>query len=226
MSGQQMRAGTSDLDALEWLARVVDHHGDGLLGVELFDVFADLVVVINEDEHRRRTAANLVAIRDAEQVELLATLPQHEVVDVSALTSIERRVLREVPSGAIQRHGSGVVRLAKPPVDSVLAVVHHRNWDSGMDLASRFAPVGSRVLVLPALPDEPDRLLCEATYYGIGVIIARQETFSVVVAPERWRARYWSAGGWMVREKIYAEWLKQHRRPVAEGQTGPVTGRG
>lgn len=174
-----------------------------IVGASLLGVRADLAIELDEHEHARRQRAPAGQLDDFDVLMFLMGLPQDEQVRVQELNVDERSMLRRAPAGAIETRGEFVVRIARPPVRSVLAVVHDERRDRGLRAASVFAPVATRMLIMSALPADATDLLAEAAEYGIGVGTPTETGVCVHAEPELWRQRQFTPGGWMFREQVY-----------------------
>lgn len=175
-----------------------------MLAVGLLGTVVDVLVVVDAVEHSRRLAAQCGALDDLQLLDLLCDLPRWEPVPLRALTAAERRRLGDVPPGVVTIADHAVVRAAGPPVAGVLAVVTASAWDRGLNRASRFAPVATRVLVLPRPTPHVAHVAAEAAHYGIGLVIPAGSSLRVAVQPQLWRERRFSPGGWLFREQVYA----------------------
>lgn len=112
-------------------------------------------------------------------------------------------MLRRAPRGSVEIRRDGVVRLACPPTQSVLAVVYDTDWLRGLRSASLFAPVATRMLIMPALPSDAGIVLAEAAEFGIGVATPCETGVTIHLEPEVWRQRYFTPGGWLFREQVF-----------------------
>jgi hypothetical protein len=204
------------------VGRAVGHEGVPVMGARLLDVEVDLLVVADEAEHTRRMAAEAEFLDDWDALRVLMSLPRWEPVPLRSLTPDERHAVRSAPHGAVEVTGESVTRLAGPPVTRVLAVVTDTDWDRGLNVASRFAPVATRVLVLSNPPAELSVVAAEAAEFGIGLAVSTAGAPRLAVLPERWRENYVSAGGWLFREQAYRAYLDQATR----SESRPVTARG
>jgi hypothetical protein len=154
-----------------------------------------------EDTRRRRMSAGPIVSADV--LDLLLGLPLGLPVPVAALTRQERGRLARAPHGAVSVAAGQAVRRAVAPVTVQLALVPARSWRRGLVTASRFAPFCSRAMVLPAGPADPTELQMEADFYGIGVVVARDRKTEVLVEPEPFRRRRFTAAGWQFLEEVY-----------------------
>lgn len=174
------------------------------VNAEVLDTTADLAVILDHDEHARRQAQRAGALTDFHLVMFLMTLPLREPVPLGALSAAERVQLSSAPRGALVITDEFVTRLACPPTRAVLAVVYDDDARGGLRRVSQFAPVATRVLVLPEPPSVESLVLAEAAEYGIGVCSAGLDGgIDMHVPPTPWRQRYFTAGGWLFKEQCY-----------------------
>lgn len=165
-----------------------------------------------EDTRRRRSGGRAVVCPDA--LELMLSLPLGAPVPLDGLSSREGAALRTVPRWAVQVVDGRAVRRAVPPLSVELAVVEARSWRHGLERAGRFAPFSTRVMVLPRLPRDVDRMCMEADFWGVGVAVSCGEAVEVSVPPTVWRRRRVTAAGWRFQEQVYAQHRRARGRPV------------
>jgi len=165
------------------------------------------VVVYQADaaEFSRRDAAGGWAVARLDLLDLMLSLPHGLPVPDELLSAQERSMLQELPPGCVQVGSGTVIRHAVAPLRAELAVVPVRDWNRGLDRASRFAPFCARAVVLSQLPDDIDHLLIEATYYGIGVAVAGDRDVEVLADPQPFIRHYHKAAGWWFAEEIYGQ---------------------
>lgn len=193
-----------------------------MIGVRLLDTDVDLLVVTDEAEHARRLATQAELIDDWNLLVILTSLPRWEPVPLESLTAEECQAARQAPRGAVELTGGRVTRMAGPPLTRVLAIVTDTDWDRGLDAASRFAPVATRVLVLDHEPADWRSAVAEAAEYGIGLAIGTAAPVRMVVQPKLWREQYFTPGGWLFREQAYGAYVKR----LALGERMAVTAQG
>jgi len=175
--------------------------------VQIQGVEACLLLDLDECEHRRRRACGLVSITARESLRLLANLPHAEQVRILDLSVAERRLLRSMPSGAVEVSGKWVTRLIRPAVALGLFVVADDDPERGLDLASTFAPFAPRILALTRRPSDLSTVEIEARFYGIGLSIVDRDSVQTLVEPEP-LIRTAGPVTWRVREEAYAAYLK------------------
>jgi hypothetical protein len=174
-----------------------------VLDAKILGERVDLAIELDEHEHARRQHAATGRLDDFDVLMFLMGLPHNEPVPVRALSVDERSMLNRVPAGAVEFRGDLVLRLARPPVRSVLALVYDAHWQRGLRTASVFAPVATRILIVPVLPPEAAVMLAEASEYGIGVGTPSEAGVTLHVQPECWRQRYFTPGGWLFCEQVF-----------------------
>jgi hypothetical protein len=158
-----------------------------------------------DKEAGRRRRAGLGAVTSPDVLGLLLGLPVGVGVPLSSLTAEERSVLPAAPSGAVTVDGGLVIRQAVRPLTVDAALVAAGGWRRGLQLAGRFAPFCSRVMVLNRLPCGRglDDLRVQADFYGIGVAVINGDQIQVVVAPGRFCRQRISVAGWQFAEQVY-----------------------
>jgi hypothetical protein len=156
-----------------------------------------------EDERRRQ--AHVGAIPNPQVLDLLLGLPIGISVPITSLTPLERSALRLAPSGAVAVDAGAVTRLAVHPLVVDLAVISARRWQSGLEIAGRFAPFCSRVLMLHSRPMDTEGLRSQADFYGIGVVVAHGTEVEVLVTPRPFIRRRFTAAGWQFVEEVYQQ---------------------
>jgi hypothetical protein len=216
-----MDRGAARREMLADIGRAAGHGGAPVVSAHLLGAVVDLVVIADEQEHARRTATDSAYLDDLDTLNVLANLPRWEPVPLQVLSARERRMVRRAPRGCLEITGETVTRLAGPPLSAILAVVHDSDWDRGLNTASQFAPVATRVLIMDDAPDELAIAAGEAAEYGIGLAIGTQVPVRVVVPPELWRENYFTPGGWLFREQAYRVFSGQ----FARSSPSPVTAR-
>jgi hypothetical protein len=160
-------------------------------------------LVPDEDDRRRR--AHLGAIRSPEVLDLLLGLPAGLPVPIRSLTTLERLALRLAPPGVVAVNAGRVTRQAMYPLSVDLAVIAARGWRTGLEIAGRFAPFCSRVMLLRQRPNDTGSLRMQADFYGIGVAVADGTDVAVLVAPRPFRRQRFTAAGWQFLEEIYQQ---------------------
>ncbi|MEV7549171.1 hypothetical protein AB0N89_06055 [Amycolatopsis sp. NPDC089917] len=201
------------------IGRIVGHDGTPVTDMRLLGTEVDVLVVIDEQEHVRRSAVHAECLDEFEVVRVLANLPRWEPVSLHSLSTREQRAVRRAPRGCLDLDAGTVTRLSGPPLSAVLAVVHDDDWDRGLNTASQFAPVATRVLLLDHEPTDLALAAAEAAEYGIGLAVTAGTTVRMVVPPERWRESYFTPGGWLFREQAYQAFASQTTRAGADVTT-------
>jgi hypothetical protein len=160
---------------------------------------------LDRSEHERRRRTQLGAILNPEVLNLLLSLPVDIPVPTTSLTPLERSALRLTPSGAVATDAGEVTRHAVHPLAVDLAVVSAERWRTGLEVAGRFAPFCSRVLMLRSRPTDVEDLRAQANFYGIGAVIAHSTDLEVLVVPRPFQRRRFTATGWQFVEEVYQQ---------------------
>ena len=174
-----------------------------VLAASLLGECADLAIEFDEHEYARRMLMKAGRLDDFDVLTFLMGLPHNEPVPTTALSPDEHLMLHRLPKGSVEFRADAVVRMARPPVRSVLALVYDDQWLRGLNAASVFAPVATRMLIVPALPPDAGLLFAEAAEYGIGVGTPSETGVCIHIQPEVWRQRYFTPGGWIFREQVF-----------------------
>ncbi|WP_146087493.1 hypothetical protein [Thermomonospora echinospora] len=173
--------------------------------VRLQGTHAVLTYGLDRSEVERRRLVGLGAVTSPGALRLLLGLPIGVPVPMTRLGRGERAALRSAPRGVVRVEAGSVIRLAVPPVEVGLAMVPARSWRQGLELAGRFAPFCSRAMVLRRRPRDLDVLRMEADFYGIGVIVADEAEPEIVVPPQPFERRRFTAAGWLFLEETYQQ---------------------
>jgi hypothetical protein len=158
---------------------------------------------LDDGEHSRRLEADGGAISSADVLELLLGLPVAAPVPVASLTCRERAALKRAPRGTVSVRSAYVTRYAVAPVTVELAVVAARTWRGGLEVAGRFAPFCARAMVLRHRPADLADVQLEAGFYGVGVIVAGDQSPEVLVEPAPFERLRFTAAGWRFLEEVY-----------------------
>jgi hypothetical protein len=166
---------------------------------------------IDPREHQRRRRMHLGPILNPEVLNLLLGLPVGMSVPITSLAPLERSALRLAPSGAIAVDAGALTRHAVHPLSVDLAIISAERWRSGLEIAGRFAPFCSRVLMLRSRPGDADDLRAQADLYGIGAVVAHGTELDVLVSPQPFRRRRFTAAGWLFVEEVYQQVIEARR---------------
>lgn len=192
-----------DVEAVHAASRVVTAREGTQAVVPILGVQALLRYRFDVQEDDRRRQWRLGAIRDPEVLELLLGLPVGISVPVSSLTASERSALRLAPPGAVEVEAGLVTRRAVYPLAVDLALVAAQGWRTGLEVAGRFAPFCSRVMLLRRWPNDAENLRMQADFYGIGVVVANGVNVEVMVAPRPFQPWRFTAARWQFLEEVY-----------------------
>jgi hypothetical protein len=160
---------------------------------------------LEDREHARRLRAGAGAILSGDVLELLLGLPIAASVPVDSLTCRERTALDRASRSAVSVRGGRVTRHAVAPVAVELALVAAGNWRYGLEAAGRFAPFCARAMVLRRRPaaHRVVEVQLQAGFYGVGVIVADEQSTEVLVEPEPFQRLRFTAAGWRFLEEVY-----------------------
>lgn len=154
-------------------------------------------------EHLRRQDAAAARLDRMEALETLLALPVGVPVPLASLDTGQRRAVRTLPSGAVDRDRETVTRRAVRPVRVDLAVVPAAGWRQGLRDAGRFAPFCRRAMLLTRRPARLDEHLAEADFYGIGVFLAAEHGAEMLLQPQEHRPLRHTAAAWCFTEELY-----------------------
>lgn len=159
---------------------------------------------LDHTEHNRRTDAQAAWLDDSRPLETLMNLPAGFPVQRASLEPALRPEIRRLPRGAAVVDRPSVTRLAVRPLRVDLIVVRARGWKSGLDMASQFAPFSRRAMLLERAPKDLDEKLFEASFYGIGVLVADgDDGVRMLLDPSEWRAIRHTTAAWRFAEEVY-----------------------
>jgi hypothetical protein len=173
--------------------------------IRLFDKRAWIAYRPDEHETLRRRRCGMEAIVELDLLDALMDLPAGIPVPLTSLRAADRRLLRRVPVEALDWGGESVTRRAVPPLMPMLAIVRAAEWQDGLEAASRFASYCRRLVLLPELPADPDIALAQASFYGIGVAVARGAIPGMVLEPEPFTDWHPTPAWWSFTEKIHRQ---------------------
>jgi hypothetical protein len=173
--------------------------------VRVLGTAVELTYVPDEREAARRSAAGLGAVDRRDVLDVLLGLPLGSPVAVDDLTPPERSVLRSAPEGAVERRPGSVVRWAAAPLFPVMAVVRARSLRPGLVRAGRFAPFCARAVLLASPPRDEQYARVQASFYGIGVLVAVGGEVRAIAAPRPHVRRRHSAGHWWFAEEVHRQ---------------------
>lgn len=176
---------------------------------------ATLHLDIDPTEHARRQAAGIgpVTGHGFGGLDHLMSLPAGLPVPLDTLNKHQRTYVRKAPSAICSIHDGHVTRHAVRPCRIDLATVHYDAlYKMALDSASRFAPMCARRVVVKRLPKrEFDRIdkICEFDFYGIGIVLERQDgSLETVLEPRPWRPMRHTPAAWYFAERAYATYLE------------------
>ncbi|MEU4351778.1 hypothetical protein [Streptomyces sp. NPDC023838] len=171
--------------------------------LSMFGVDAVVAYRQQGQECERRARAGMTKLNKLHVLELLMNLPLGESVALASLGDREKRVLRQVPNGALVRHDRAVVREATHPLRVDLAVVPGSSWTAAKEKAEWFTPFCARAVMVDRPLRRRDDAVMEAEFYGIGLLVAVGRDVEVVVPPRPFVRRRHTAAGWQFLEEAY-----------------------
>ncbi|MBT2529929.1 hypothetical protein J7E91_32355 [Streptomyces sp. ISL-99] len=165
-------------------------------------------ITVFEDEAQRRAAAGLGALDQRSLLTFLFNLPAGVPVPLDQLDASDRRRASTAPSGVVevdQEHGV-VVRRIVPVVRVEQVLVHAKDWDQGVRLASQFGPFCTRAFIVPEGTPDTDLIVLKARYYGVGVAVqAPGGSSRWLLEPAPYRPRRHSPAQWLFHEQAWRQ---------------------
>jgi hypothetical protein len=171
----------------------------------VFGAAAGVAYLPDDVETARRAEVALGAITQRGALDVLMGLPVGLPVAAGMLTDRERRLLRQVPCGAVDSDADKVVRRAVAPLSVRFAVVAASSWREGLAKAGRFAPFCARAMLLPGPPADLDDAGAQASFYGIGMCVLTSGQLRMLVDPQPYVRHRHSAAQWWFMEEIYRQ---------------------
>ncbi|MFE4518366.1 hypothetical protein ACFRMQ_29780 [Kitasatospora sp. NPDC056783] len=156
-------------------------------------------------EYQRRREAGTGALGRSDVLDLLMSLPVDEPVPTAALNEAERRTLKAVPKGAVDRESGMVTRRAIQPLRVDLAVVFGRGWESAMEKAERFTPFCARAVLVEGALRRREEAMMQADFYGIGLFVAVGGDVDVLVPPRPFVRKRHSTAAWRFVEDVHRQ---------------------
>jgi len=175
----------------------------------------DVVIDVDLDQHelRRRQRDGCRPLLNLDLLNVLVAMPHAATVSKEAMSDFDWRLLMiGARSGAVEistAHGAaGAIRRASPPLSVRHVTVTATRWRDGLSVASRFAPYGSRELILDRLPADDVELRLEAGYLGIGISV-RCDGFdqppSRIIEPAPFAPARYTGASWLFAERLLAQ---------------------
>lgn len=180
----------------------------------------DLDVIIHvefdrsELEMREKCGLSLAGLAH-DQLAALLTIPRWEHVPLSALPAAGRRMTLRRPDLVEQTDDGLVARRVGPPLWVEMVTLPVRQWRAGLRAVGRFAPYSARRLRLSQEPSDVDDLSVQATYWGVGVQVARFDGPTDLVVPEPFRPQRYTGASWAFAEEAL--------EAVSAKGSGPLT---
>jgi hypothetical protein len=175
----------------------------------------DVVIDVDLDEHElhRRQQDRCGPILNLDLLNLLLAMPHSSTVGKEAVPDYDWRLLRiGARSGAVAittvDGAIGAIRRASPPLSVQHVTVVATHWRNGLSIASRFAPYGSRELILDRLPADDVELRLEAGYLGIGISVrgdGPDTPASCIIEPAPFAPARYTGASWLFAERLFAQ---------------------
>ncbi|GAA1094812.1 hypothetical protein GCM10009642_36950 [Nocardiopsis metallicus] len=159
----------------------------------------------NKAEYRRRRQVSAAPLKRLADLDTLLGLPVAMPLPLLSLGDSERKRVHKLPSGSVSFEQGCVVRRAVKPVEVKLAIVAAAQPRRGLEQASRFAPFCSRAVLLHQPAPRMDDFLNEASFYGIGVLLHREDGVEELLEADPYRPARHTAGAWGFVEDLYQE---------------------
>jgi hypothetical protein len=175
-------------------------------------------VDLNVYELRRREHRRSKPILSLDLLNLLLTMPLSSPIRADDLSDYDWRLLRTGSRiGAVDiARADGVsyaTRRAAPPLDVRHVTVTANHWRRGLSVASRFAPYGSRELVLGHLPEDDFELRLKADYLGVGISLrgdSPEAPLHRVIEPAAFAPARYTGASWLFAERLIAQQTMLH----------------
>jgi hypothetical protein len=188
--------------------------------VNLLGVRVRARAVLNLAEHQRRSALGITALTDADLLGCMLELPPRRPVP-DPVVWVETA---GQPPGVVTRGDDGhtVTRLLEPAliVEEVIVPGPHGRELRAVQDASLFASFTSRWAAVEARV-APDAAVMEAKLCGVGLL---DQDGRVILPAERPTSDAVDGWAWLLWEKAYRRWLKEHSRARETGNRAQATG--
>lgn len=182
-----------------------------LSGARVPGARGDVVIAVDDAEHRRRVAAGLGGVVDLGLLDALMSLPPGAGVPGHELGDVAGWHLRRAPKGCVHWSEDGsVTRLLARVCEVDLVIVRSGSWRAGLRRAAEFVPYARSTVVLAG--GAPEGAAWEADVAGVGLRVLRDDGASCdLVAPAPFVPRYLKPSAWAFAERAYAAWRSSHR---------------
>jgi hypothetical protein len=180
--------------------------------VRLRGVFGHADVEVDLLEHDRRRAAGISgrALGPMGALDALLTFPERVSVPVEQVDPVLLAKAAQSQAALVYPSPETVCRVGRPAASIRLFSLPTSDWRRGIQQAHRLAPYSARRLVLSTEPKSVDRLLLEASYWGIGVLIRSTEGERELLAPGEFSPTRYTGAAWLFDEDVYTQVWSQH----------------
>jgi hypothetical protein len=170
-------------------------------------VTATVAYRLDFSEHARRRAVGLLAVTDLEVLDALLGLPTDLPIQMEALGSHVRPIIRDLPAGCVQVVDGTVTRQVVRPLRVDLAVVtpDSVDWRSGLGKAGQFSTYCTRVLAIGGIPGDIAEARAAAAHHGIGLVVGTGGSSEMIVPPRCFTSTAHTAAGWRFAEQVYSQ---------------------
>jgi hypothetical protein len=188
--------------------------------VNLLGVRVSARAILNQAEHERRRALGITALTDPALLGRLLELP----VGCSVLDPVVWAETAGQPTGVVIRGDDGhtVTRLLEPAltVEDVIVPGPPGHEMQAVQDASLFASFTTRWVTVEA-QGAPDAMVMEAKLCGVGLL---GQDGQVILAAEQPTSSAIDGWAWLLWEKTYRRWLKEHSPAHETGNQAQATG--
>lgn len=181
--------------------------------VRLRGVFghADVEVDLLEHDRRRGAGAGGRALGPMGALDALLMLPERVSVMVDEVDPVLLAKAAQSHAALVYPSPETVCRVGRPAASVRLFSLPTSDWRRGIQAAHRLAPYSARRLVLTTEPKSVDRLLLEASYWGIGVLIRSPKGERELLAPGEFSPTRYTGAAWLFDEDVYTQvWSEPH----------------
>ena len=188
--------------------------------VNLLGVRVSVRAILNRAEHERRSSLGIAAFTDADLLRSLLELP----LGCPVLDPIRCAETAGQPLGVVVRGDDGhtVTRLLEPAlvIEDVIVAGRAGRELRAIQGASLFAGFTSRWVAIEA-PCAPEAVVMEAKLFGVGLLA---QDSRVILPAERRMSDAIDGWAWLLWEKTYRRWLKEHSRAHETENQAQATG--
>jgi hypothetical protein len=181
-------------------------HDVHIAGVRAEGVRGTLAYQVDAGEHDRRRQVGLGAVTRLGWLDTLMEMPLGLPVPLESLTADEHERARRLPHGCVDQSDEGLIRRLVRPISMYLIIVEDTDWRRGLIRSGAYIGC-TRILVVPPDVAELDDAGLQADYWGVGLMVSGQLPGSsrVVVPPERFVPKIYTAASWRFCEEMYRQ---------------------